>query len=214
MQFFVGLTFRSNHLQYQKLDSFRSRFDDRFNRADHNQLTVVPPFEISHLSKHDYGQFIEALTECMDNQLRDLEDIHLMPIEGIDFQNGEKQMLFLKPKLSLDLAYSLEAINEVVKEYGGVAKQKLKLDKENLDGTRNLFYPLGQFDQDDDLHNALEEAKNEFLLPFNLHLKEMALFERSEHQWLKSHLLFEFQKDQGGEWNEDFNLFQNGERRR
>lgn len=214
MQFFVGLTFRPNFIHYQKIDSFRSRFDEKFSRANHNQLTLIPPFEIPQLSKNDYQNFCEEFAEGFENQLDFLDDVHLITFDALDFQAGEKHLLSLKPRLPIDLSYALEQSEELLKSYGVTNKQKLKKDPENLDGTHHIYFPLAQFDSTDELQLALQEAKTEFIFPFQLHMKELVLFERMGDDWRSAHHLFQFKESHSQFEQENFYQFQSGEKRK
>jgi len=209
MQYFIGLTFQSSYLQFQKLDSFRSRYDSKYNRSNTTHLTLVPPFELPIMNKNQVHQWIEELQEEIDGQLHGLCNEDQTTFEGIDFQDGERPLLFLKPKITIDMNFVLELLESSVKEIGGIQKSKLKRDD-----TDHLYFPIGRFDNFLELQTALEEAKSEFTIPFQLHNKEIVLFERGPKQWLATHHLFSFGRGQDKDWGSDFHRFSQGEPRK
>lgn len=209
MQYFIGLTFQSSYLQFQKLDSFRARYDSKYNRSNTTHLTLVPPFELPVMNKNQVHQWVENLQDEIDGQLHGLSNVGQTTFEGIDFQDGEKQLLFLKPKISIDMTFVLELLESSVKEMGGIQKSKLKRDD-----TDHLYFPIGRFDHFLELQSALEEAKSEFSIPFQLQNKEIVLYEKGPKQWLAGHHLFSFADGKDQDWDADFHRFSQGDHRK
>ena len=46
MEYFVGLSFHPGSIHHKKIESFRKRFDSKYQHLELLQLTLLPPFHI------------------------------------------------------------------------------------------------------------------------------------------------------------------------
>ena len=89
MQLFIGLTFKASTHPYQKIDSFRRRFDSKFDKSDVLQMTLLPPFTFENVSPKELDDFAELCTEDLESNFIG----HDSPLE-VDFKGfGKTTML-------------------------------------------------------------------------------------------------------------------------
>ena len=69
MEFFIGLTFDPSSIHYNKIESFRKRFDSKYQRGDKLQLTLLPPFTIDFQNNEALNNFTEELSDLLEGHL-------------------------------------------------------------------------------------------------------------------------------------------------
>mgnify|MGYP003665518063 CR=1 FL=1 len=207
MRYFIGLTFYPNYLQFKKIDSFRRRFDWKYERSNVLQMTILPPFQLNFSNQKALGGFTDTLVEEMETHLMGLEGPLEVDFNGFDFRQGRKGVIYLKPDLPIDIFHSMENLEEVVKEFGG----KLKKRKSPGGGSLQLdkpFLPVGRFQENLLLGAAVETARIEFTNPFQLMARDITLFEKVPGQWIQKRKLFTFDAATDGMSGEtDFSQF-------
>lgn len=185
MEFFIGLTFDSSSLHHKKIESFRQRFDSKFQKVNPLQLTLIPPFSIEFQNNEELSRFTEELTELLEGHLYGLDQISQVEFMGITFSMGKKGVLALTPKISPELFYCQESLYSFLKE-SGVRFKKAK-------NTTNPLLPIGRFDYIDQLESAIETAKIEFSSPFVINGASFVLFEKGPQQWIARNNLYDFE---------------------
>ncbi len=184
MEFFIGLTFDPGSIHYKKIESFRKRFDSKFEKGSRLQLTILPPFTVEFQKKEDETNFIEDLTELLEGHLYGLDSLSQVEFNGINFSMGKKGSLFLTPLISPDILHCQESLYFFLKEYG------VKFNKsKNAD---NPVLPIGRFESAQDIEAAIETAKIEFSSPFVMVAESFTLFEKTPKEWKSKSNLFDF----------------------
>lgn len=184
MEFFIGLTFDPSSIHYNKIESFRKRFDSKFSKDEKLQLTLLPPFTIDFQNNDEQSRFTEELTELLEGHLYGLDEISQIEFNGITFSMGKKGVLALTPKISPELFYCQESLYSFLKESGARFKKSKN--------TTNILMPIGRFDFEDLLESAIETAKIEFSSPFVMNGASFVLFERAREQWIAKNNLYDF----------------------
>lgn len=184
MDFFIGLTFSTSSIHHTKIESFRKRFDSKFQKGEQLQLTLIPPFSIDFQKNEDMNNFIEELSDLLDSHLFGIDQIAQIEFNGITFSMGKKGVLALTPKISPELFYCQESLHSFLKESGARFKK-------SKDATNPLL-PIGRFEFSDLLESAIETAKIEFSSPFVMNGASFVLFERSPQQWIAKNNLYDF----------------------
>ena len=184
MEFFIGLTFDPSSIHHTKIESFRKRFDSKYQKHEKLQLTLLPPFTIDFQKNEDFYKFTEELADVLDSQLFGIEQISQIEFNGISFSMGKKGILGLTPKISPELFYCQESLHSFLKESGA----RFKKSKE----TTNPLLPIGRFEYSDHLESAIETAKIEFSSPFVMNGASFVLYEKGPQQWVAKTNLYDF----------------------
>lgn len=184
MEFFIGLTFDPSSIHHNKVESFRKRFDSKFQKGEKLQLTILPPFTIDFPKNEDFNNFTEELTDLLEGHLFGLDLISQIEFNGITFSMGKKGVLALTPKVSPELFYCQESLYSFLKESGARFKKSKN--------ATNPLLPIGRFDFTDKLESAIEVAKVEFSQPFVMNAASFVLFERTPQQWIAKTNLYDF----------------------
>lgn len=187
VEYFIGLTFHQGSIHYKKIESFRRRFDSKYQHSKILQMTLLPPFHIDFKNNEDLKNFEEDVRELLEGHLYGLDDLAQIEFTGISFSMGKKGVLSLTPKISPDFLHCQESLNYLLKDSGAYFLKA----KNNT----NTVLPIGRFDYSDQLENAIEIAKIEFSSPFVLQGDKFILFEKTPTLWgAKSNLYnFKFQ---------------------
>lgn len=184
MELFIGLTFDPSSIHHNKIESFRKRFDSKFQKNEELQLTILPPFSIDFANNEAQGRFVEELAELLEGHLYGLDQISQIEFNGITFSMGRKGVLALTPKISPELFYCQESLYSFLKD-SGVRFKKTK-------NATNILLPIGRFDFPGLLESAIETAKIEFSSPFVMNGLSFTLFEKGPQQWIARNNLFDF----------------------
>lgn len=184
MEFFIGLTFEPSSIHHNKIESFRSRFDSKYQKGEKLQLTLLPPFTIDFQNNEGLNSFTEELADLLDGHLYGLEQVSQIEFNGITFSMGKKGVLALTPKISPELFYCQESLHSFLKESGAHFKKSKN--------ATNPLLPIGRFDYSDLLESAIETAKIEFSSPFVMNGASFVLFEKGPQQWIAKNNLYDF----------------------
>jgi hypothetical protein len=185
LEFFIGLTFDTSSIHYNKIESFRSRFDSKYQKDEKIQLTLLPPFSIDFINNDAVTHFNEGLSELLEGHLYGLDQISQIEFNGITFSMGKKGVLALTPKISTELFYCQESLYSFLKESGARFKK--------TKNTSNPLLPIGRFDYPELLESAIETAKIEFSTPFILNGASFTLFEKGQQHWIAKTNLYDFE---------------------
>lgn len=184
MEFFIGLSFDPGSIHYTKIESFRKRFDSKYQKNELLQLTILPPFTIDFQNNDEINNFIDGLSDLLEGHLFGLEQISQIEFNGITFSMGKKGLLALTPKISPDLFYCQESLYSFLKESGA----RFKKSKDST----NPLLPIGRFEYSDLLEAAIETAKIEFSSPFVMNGAGFVLFLKLHQQWIAKTNLYDF----------------------
>lgn len=184
MEYFIGLTFHQSSIHYKKIDSFRNRFDSKYQNSKLLQLTLLPPFHLDFKNNQELNNFEDEMREILEGHLYGLDDLAQIEFSGISFSMGKKGVLSLTPKISPDLLHCQESLHYLLKESGATFSKT----KSNT----NAVLPIGRFDFSDQLESAIEIAKVEFSSPFVLHAEHFFLFLKTPTLWVPKINLYDF----------------------
>ncbi len=188
VEYFIGLTFHQSSIHYKKIESFRQRFDSKYQHSQLLQLTLLPPFRIDFKNSTDLENFEDEMKELIEGHLYGLEEVAQIEFSGISFSTGAKGVLSLTPRISQDFIYCQESLFHLLKENGShFLKSKT---------TSNTFLPIGRLDSAEQLENAIEIAKVEFSTPFVLEGESFVLFEKKPKLWVPRMSLFNLKSQQ------------------
>lgn len=193
MQLFIGLTFNQSFLQFKKIDSFRKRFDEKYNRSHLLQMTLMPPFRLDDVSSQGLNHFLDDLAEDLEDHLGLLEEPIEVDFNGFDFLGGRKGVLFLKPSIPVDLFFCQETLHESIKDFGGIFNKHKNLGR-SFANDLQTFLPIGRFTDMELLSQAVDKARLEFASPFKLTARDLTVFEKAPGQWIPRKILFSFPK--------------------
>jgi hypothetical protein len=183
VEYFVGLSFHQGSIHYKKIESFRKRFDSKFQHLELLQLTLLPPFQIDFKNNADLENLEDEIRELLEGHLYGIDEIAQIEFNGISFTLGQKGVVSLTPKFSPDLLHCQESLIHLLKENGAhFLKSK---------NTTNTFLPIGRCDNAIQLENAVEIAKVEFSSPFVLEGESFILFEKKPKLWVPKTKLFD-----------------------
>lgn len=174
-------------VHFQKIESFKKRYDCKFNFNPYIQLTILPPFSIELKNNDAYKKFISELFEIIDAHFLGNKEIGQIEFNGINFSTGKKSILSLTPKIIDDFIYVKESIYEFLKDEGATFKKGTERSK--------LLMPIGRFEFETQLESALEKAKIEFSSPFVLNATKFILFEKSNYSWATKDHIYNLNSD-------------------
>lgn len=184
MEFFIGLIFDQSSIHHNKIESFRKRFDSKYQKNERLQLTLLPPFTIDFQKNEEQNSFTEELSDLLDSHLYGLDQISQIEFNGITFSMGKKGVLALTPKISPELFYCQESLYSFLKDSGARFKKSKN--------ATNPLLPIGRFDYLNLLESAIETAKVEFSSPFVMNGASFVLFEKGHQQWIAKTNLYDF----------------------
>jgi hypothetical protein len=192
MQLFIGLTFKASSHPYQKIESFRQRFDAKYERSDILQMTLLPPFTFETISTKGLEEFFELCSEDLESNFMGHDQPLDVDFNGFDFQTGKKNVLFLKPIIPIDLFYVQEVLRDAVKHTGGIFHKHKNLGKTELNDLQT-FLPIGRVDDPNLLATAVEKAQIEFGQGmFQMQGHNIVLFEKIPGRWIQRKILYSF----------------------
>lgn len=187
VEFFIGLNFNSNSMHMNKIDSFRQRFDSKFEQFKETALVIIPPFSIEFKNREAQENFEEEIIEILDGNFYGINEVSQIEFNGISFTMGKKRMLGLTPIISPDIFHTQEMLFSYLKDQGVIFKKR-----------KNAFNPIlmiGRFEDDLALESAIDVAKLEFSSAFVINARSVSLFERGTKNWQENSILYKFEND-------------------
>lgn len=180
---FVGLTFYSDNSFSRNIESFRSRFDSKYQSNPYLHVPIVPPFEIepSQLKTLE-DELIEEL-ECFY-----FENVsnHTLKFTGLNVHEYKKnKILYINPVVDEELSMCQESLFSICKSY--VDRNKRMKDKKS-------FLTIGRYHEVLDLHMAIELAQKEFHEFTALPFESICLFSKNNGNWYREADLVSFDR--------------------
>lgn len=187
MKYFLGLTFYPDNSFSKKIESFRSRFDTKYQTNPYLHLPIVPPFEIEVTESKKLQQ---ELIEELESFYFENTAHHMLPFTGIDVHEYKKnKILFLNPKIDEELALAQESLVAICQSYVSDREKKIK-EKD----AKKTFLTIGRFQEGADLHLAIELAQKEFQEFTTLPFQSICLFSKNNGIWYREADLITFEK--------------------
>lgn len=182
---FLGLTFYPENSFAKNIESFRSRFDTKYQSNPYLHLPIVPPFEIE---VTDFKQLQQELVEELESFYFENTENHSLKFTGIDVQEHKKnKLLYLNPILGEELSFCQESLFSICQSYIHEREKKLKDNKKT-------FLTIGRYNGDMDLHSSIDLARREFQEFTSLPFKSICLFSKNNGNWYREADLMSFEK--------------------
>jgi hypothetical protein len=182
---FVGLTFFPENSFAKNIESFRSRFDQKFQTNPYLHLPIVPPFEIE----------ITEIKKLKQELLEELEAFffentanHVLNFTGIDVHEYKKnKILYLKPQIGDELAMCQESLFAICQSYINDREKKMK-------DHSKPFLTIGRYQDCIDLHSSIDLARKEFQEFTALPFESICLFSKNNGVWYREADLVSFER--------------------
>lgn len=144
---FVGLTFYPDNSFAKNIESFRSRFDEKYQNTPYLHLPIVPPFEIE---VQEVKKLQQELVEELESFYFENTANHSMQFTGLDVHEYKKSiLLYLNPVIEDELAFCQESLFSICQSYITDRTKKMK--------DKKTFLTIGAF-----------KKSMIFILPLNL----------------------------------------------
>ena len=182
---FVGLTFYADNSFSKNIESFRARFDSKYDKTPYLHLAIVPPFEVETTEvKKLEGELVEELESFFFENTEN----HRLNFTGLDVHEYKKNsILHLNPDIQEELALCQESIFSICQSYITDREKKMKKDAKT-------FLTIGRFNEASDLHMAIELAGREFQEITSLAFESVCLFSKNNGIWYREADLLTFEK--------------------
>lgn len=183
-KFFVGLTFFSDNSFAKQIESFRSRFDTKYQTNPYLHLPIVPPFEIE---MGEVKKLQQELIEELESFFFENTENHQLQFTGLDVHEYKKnKILYLNPKIDDDLSYCQESLFSICQSYISDREKKMKDSK--------TFLTIGRYQGDENLHSAIDLARKEFQEFTSLPYESICLFSKNNGIWYREADLVSFDR--------------------
>ncbi len=184
-KFFLGLTFYPENSFSKTIESFRQRFDTKYQTNPYLHLPIVPPFEVEVTETKKLQQ---ELVEELESFYFENTAHHALKFAGLDVHEYKKnKMLYLKPIIEEELALCQESVFSICQSYISDREKKMKDDKKT-------FLTIGRFQDPLELHGAIDLAKKEFQEFTTLSYQSICLFSKNNGIWYREADLVSFEK--------------------
>lgn len=183
-KFFLGLTFYPDNSFSKSIDSFRSRFDTKYQTNPYLHLPIVPPFEVEVTEAKKLQQ---ELVEELESFYFENTAHHILKFSGLDVHEYKKnKILYLNPVIEEELSMCQESVFDICQSYITDREKKMK--------DKKTFLTIGRFTDPLDLHMAIDLAKKEFPEFTALAFKSICLFSKNNGIWYQEADLISFEK--------------------
>lgn len=180
---FVGLTFFGDNSFSKNIESFRTRYDPKFQSNSDLYLPLVPPFE---MEANEVATLQDELIEELESFYFENTSNHSMKFTGINVHEYKKtKILYLNPLVEEELALCQESLFSICKSY--VDRNKRMKDKK-------AFLTIGRYHEVFDLHSAIELAQREFHEFTSLPFASICLFSKNNGIWYREADLISFDR--------------------
>jgi hypothetical protein len=181
---FVGLTFFSDNSLAKKIESYRSRFDEKFQTNPYLHLPIVPPFEIE---VTEVKKLQQELVEELESFYFENTEHHLLNFTGLDVHEYKKnKILYLNPLIEEELSLCQESLFSICQSYITDREKKMKDSK--------TFLTIGRYHDSFDLHSSIDLAKKEFQEFTALPFESVCLFSKNNGTWYREADLISFDR--------------------
>lgn len=184
VKLFVGLTFYSDNSLAKKIESYRSRFDSKFQTNPYLHLPIVPPFEIE---VTEVKKLTQELIEELESFYFENTEHHLLNFSGLDVHEYKKnKMLYLNPLIGEELSLCQESLFSICQSYITDREKKMKDSK--------TFLTIGRYSDSIELHASIDQAKKEFHEFTALPYESICLFSKNNGVWYREADLITFDR--------------------
>lgn len=181
---FLGLTFFSDNSFAKNIESYRKRFDSKYQTNPYLHLPIVPPFEIE---VTEVKKLKQELIEELESFFFENTENHALNFTGLDVHEYKKnKILFLNPHIEEELALCQESVFSICQSYITDREKKMKNSK--------TFLTIGRYNDSPDLHSSIELARQEFQEFTSLPFESICLFSKNNGIWYREADLVSFDK--------------------
>jgi hypothetical protein len=185
-KYFLGLTFYPDNSFSKNIESFRSRFDSKYQTNPGLLLPIVPPFEVEVTEAKKLQQ---ELIEELESFFFENTANHVMKFSGIDVHEYKKnKILHLNPSEDEEFTLCQESLFAICQSYISEREKKMK------ESSKKTFMTIGRFQDSQGLHTAIEMAKTEFQEFTALAYQSICLFSKKNGIWYREADLVTFDK--------------------
>jgi hypothetical protein len=182
---FLGLTFYPDNSFSKNIESFRSRFDTKYQANPYLHLPIVPPFEVE---VTEVKKLQQELVEELESFYFENTAHHALKFTGLDVHEYKKnKILYLNPVIEDELAHCQESVFSICQSYIQDREKKMK-------ESSKTFLTIGRFQEPIDLHSSIELAKREFQEFTSLSYQSICLFSKNNGVWYREADLVSFEK--------------------
>lgn len=184
-KFFVGLTFFPENSFAKSIESFRSRFDSKYQTTPYLYLPIIPPFEIEVTEVKPLKQ---ELVEELESFFFENTANHRLKFTGLDVHEYKKQkILYLNPVIEDDLSYLQESLFSICQSYISDREKKMK-------DSNKSFLTIGRYSEVMELHSSIDLARREFQEFTALAFQSICLFSKNNGVWYREADLMSFER--------------------
>lgn len=184
-KYFLGLTFYPGNSFSKNIESFRSRFDTKYQTNPYLHLAIVPPFEVEVTETKKLQQ---ELVEELESFFFENTANQVMKFSGLDVHEYKKnKILYLNPVFNEEFSLCQESLFAICQSYISDREKKMK-------DTKKTFLTIGRFQDGPTLHSSIEMAKNEFQEFTALAFQSICLFTKNNGIWYREVDLISFEK--------------------
>lgn len=182
---FVGLTFYPDNSFAKNIESFRTRFDEKYQTNPYLHLPIIPPFEIDVTNiKKLKGELVEELESFYFENLSH----HALKFTGIDVHEyKKKKILYLNPVIEDELLFCQESLFSICQSYINDREKRMK-------GSKKTFLTIGRYQETGELHSSIDLARKEFHEFTALPYESICLFSKNNGTWYREADLVSFEK--------------------
>lgn len=184
VKLFVGLTFFPENSFAKNIESFRSRFDSKFQNTPYLHLPIIPPFEVE---VTEVKKLQQELVEEVESFFFENTANHTLKFTGIDVHEYKKnKLLYLNPVIEEELAFCQESLFSICQSYISDREKRIK--------DKKTFLTIGRYNEILDLHLAIDLARKEFSEFTSLPFESISLFSKNNGMWYREAALMSFEK--------------------
>lgn len=181
---FVGLTFFQENSFAKNIESFRSRYDEKYANTPYLYLPIVPPFEVE---VTEVKKLKQELVEELESFYFENTANHVLKFTGLDVHEYKKnKILYLNPVIEDELSYCQESLFSICQSYITDREKKMK--------DKKTFLTIGRYQETYDLHSSIDQAKREFQEFTALPYQSICLFSKNNGIWYREADLVTFEK--------------------
>jgi hypothetical protein len=184
-KFFLGLTFYPDNSFSKIIESFRARFDEKYQTNPYLHLPIVPPFEVE---VTEVKKLQQELVEELESFYFENTSNHNLKFSGLDVHEYKKnKILYLNPIIEEELALCQESVFAICQSYIHDREKKMK-------DSKKTFLAIGRFQDPLQLHASIDLAKKEFQEFTSLAYQSICLFSKNNGIWYREADLVTFEK--------------------
>jgi len=181
---FLGLTFFSDNSFAKNIESYRKRFDSKYQTNPYLHLPIVPPFEIE---VTEVKKLKDELVEELESFFFENTENHALSFSGLDVHEYKKnKILYLNPLIEEELALCQESVFDICQSYITDREKKMKDSKS--------FLTIGRSNDVFNLHSSIDLARQEFQEFTSLPFESICLFSKNNGIWYREADLVSFDK--------------------